>query len=692
MQHSNSLPGLHRKHHSAPSDYRYALMTLHRRVLTAQAAPTVSPPPPVFRHPTIPRLCLPAVTSTTVPSPAMLGTERGIVASGRGRARDRSASHIGGWDIHDPNDFGRSPLPQARRYESPYFSVTETPTASIENLKMYSPLPSINQMHHFQCRATPGNTPVHSAHSMLPSPNRDSLFKLSHSPLSRLPRESRENFEARLPNLDSRASTLSPGAKQRPLSPLRRRRGLRSSTPVRLSGELQPTSPFPPFLIATPPIPDLCCTMSSPSTPGSAQKEDEGHLPLQLDPESSTENGDSDLDSSPHVNVLGKSYDSDSSHSTVEHKWQTVSAPIMASAPKFVVPKLVLPNQPALFGIAHYRPDIPSSLPSSHSGRQMMSSHSPIPSRSPHGNGKRSRWAAEMMRTALKEWAAADRHVSRRVSVSFPLDIALQMPNLKSWTAMERVSSRRTSARVATDRGGSSPSASGRHRHQHVFGLYVENIARLTRERIIYSEDAADMLLCWLKRRNIKILAVDFDNTMTRHHSGGCLDLESRLGARLWRSLSPDMNALGVAAEQAGLPIVCVSFTDNKMKGFFTSSKNNTVAGEELVQLFMQKSGASFSLARIYPFYPRLYQSPHLFQELLQSTGCIAPADAVVMPKSKEFHLLQVCNDFGVAPEEVLLIDDDYNNITAAAASGYMALHVKKGVGLSFTSMSASLQ
>lgn len=82
----------------------------------------------------------------------------------------------------------------------------------------------------------------------------------------------------------------------------------------------------------------------------------------------------------------------------------------------------------------------------------------------------------------------------------------------------------------------------------------------------------------------------------------------------------------------------------------------------------------------------RLYQNSDKLRDLREQ---YALSDGVTVPKSKNFHLELVCGDFNVNPEQVLLIDDDRTNIIEAAKAGYLTLHVRKGLGLSFTSMSA---
>lgn len=149
---------------------------------------------------------------------------------------------------------------------------------------------------------------------------------------------------------------------------------------------------------------------------------------------------------------------------------------------------------------------------------------------------------------------------------------------------------------------------SGPASQQRLFGLFVASMCRLTRERVVMGEDVADFMVAWLKRRGVKVLAVDFDQTITRRHSGGCVDREARSTHRLWRSLSPDMNALGVAAANADMPIVCVTFSDEGMKSLLCGPKQDPerlLAGEGLIQTFMEMSGAAFRISRVYPFYPR---------------------------------------------------------------------------------------
>eukprot|EP01054_Gregarina_sp_Poly1_P004634 Gregarina_sp_Poly_1__4633@NODE_247_length_10750_cov_169_692315_g217_i0_p2_GENE_NODE_247_length_10750_cov_169_692315_g217_i0NODE_247_length_10750_cov_169_692315_g217_i0_p2_ORF_typecomplete_len663_score69_78Acid_PPase/PF12689_7/0_0032HAD_2/PF13419_6/4_3e03HAD_2/PF13419_6/1_2e04HAD_2/PF13419_6/0_0063PGP_phosphatase/PF09419_10/0_053_NODE_247_length_10750_cov_169_692315_g217_i013543342 len=524
-----------------------------------------------------------------------------------------------------------------------------------------------------------------------------------------------------------------PEQSRRPISPLRRRRGLRSSTPVRLSGAAYRTfTPTPTSLSVVPlgtpvscrskhstpfmsppqkttestlPLPDLYCTFSNLSTPVSAARVAEPAVqadsfyrtPPEPDAHTSYTPGSQGVRQAVETQqtVRGEENSDDESTgdddssggSTVvldENRWQVIPNPITP-----IVPKLVLPKQPALFGIAHYRAETSMSSQSRQNSTGILRSpgpRSPLSSKLSPG----SRRIAEQMRHALRMWATSGRTVARRVSVSFPLDI--ELPQMcRVFSGVPPASSRKTSGRLLSDRASSV--GTGRHRHQRVFSLFVETVARLTRERTIYSDDAADMLVCWLKRRNIRVLAVDFDNTITRQHSGGCVDIDSKVCVRLWRSLAPDMNALGVAAEQAGVPVACVSFSDAKMTTclFLAGRERTLLAGDELINLFFQKSGASFSLAKIYSYYPRLYQNRQVFRELQERVGVFMDERVHGMPRSKEFHLFHLCQDFGVLPEEVLLIDDDATNVAEAASAGYMVLHVKKGLGLSFTSMSGEI-
>lgn len=183
---------------------------------------------------------------------------------------------------------------------------------------------------------------------------------------------------------------------------------------------------------------------------------------------------------------------------------------------------------------------------------------------------------------------------------------------------------------------------------------------------------AAGRALCkFLVANGIKMIASDFDLTMTSVHSGGAVAAAAE--NPILTSLSPDFDQWAECASSMGMRICVVTFSDKK---FIPPHINNGLAGRDLVIATLLMSKARFPVEEVYPFYPNFYAEKSEYELLNLKEP---------MHKSKRFHLRKVCHDFQLNPWEVLLLDDTKENCTVAVEDGFLVLcvHGKKGFSYS---------
>eukprot|EP00922_Rhytidocystis_sp_ex-Travisia-forbesii_P025298 GHVS01037129.1.p1 GENE.GHVS01037129.1~~GHVS01037129.1.p1 ORF type:complete len:289 (-),score=80.89 GHVS01037129.1:444-1310(-) len=172
----------------------------------------------------------------------------------------------------------------------------------------------------------------------------------------------------------------------------------------------------------------------------------------------------------------------------------------------------------------------------------------------------------------------------------------------------------------------------------------------------------------------LKVLAVDFDLTMTNKHSGGVLDLASS-SSFLSSAICPAFTHFAQLAQNRGLKICVVTFSDSKLAASNThkdGKRRKWIGGEELVRAAVQQScslqktgGGELNIDKVFGFLPSYYQHQPVYQAL----GLTAPMSA-----DKSFHLSCVYNHYGLSsPTEVLYIDDDLNNCRTAAVHNEQA-------------------
>ncbi|CEM01831.1 unnamed protein product [Vitrella brassicaformis CCMP3155] len=202
---------------------------------------------------------------------------------------------------------------------------------------------------------------------------------------------------------------------------------------------------------------------------------------------------------------------------------------------------------------------------------------------------------------------------------------------------------------------GESPGSKLQHTiRMHMRGNYLKDLTADPRT-------AGKELLVLLHRHGVKVLAMDFDNTMTTVHSGGVVDPHHDSRGVL-TSLSAPVALFANDAHELGFQLCVVTFSDPNSR-----TDDSQLAGESLVQAVMRNANATVPIQRVYPFFPRNYQAPDEYGVL----GLSGP-----MANSKSYHLNRICADFGVKPNEVFLIDDDVRNCLDAMREGYPTLWV----------------
>eukprot|EP00918_Siedleckia_nematoides_P071147 GHVU01155403.1.p1 GENE.GHVU01155403.1~~GHVU01155403.1.p1 ORF type:complete len:438 (+),score=30.45 GHVU01155403.1:198-1511(+) len=204
---------------------------------------------------------------------------------------------------------------------------------------------------------------------------------------------------------------------------------------------------------------------------------------------------------------------------------------------------------------------------------------------------------------------------------------------------------------------------------EFISGRYKESL-----KRDASAASAATALVTYFKERGIKIVAADFDRTMTTVHSGGHINPNVDIRSIL-TSLAPDFNEFGRRVEQEeGLKLVCATFSDE----YTIQSSYSEIAGDALVRAVLKASKADFSVEKVYGFFPDNYQEEQHYQTL----GLSAP-----MTPHKSYHLQRICEEYGCKPGEVVLIDDDARNCADASANGHPAIYVKSREGFCFRSL-----
>ncbi|KAF8819519.1 rhoptry protein ROP9 [Cardiosporidium cionae] len=184
-----------------------------------------------------------------------------------------------------------------------------------------------------------------------------------------------------------------------------------------------------------------------------------------------------------------------------------------------------------------------------------------------------------------------------------------------------------------------------------------------------------DALMETIIKCGIKVLACDFDLTMTTKHSGGSINPQiDRLG--ILSSLSQQFNQFATYAQKKGLHLVVVTFSD----GHLLDDEPDEIAGKELVDAVMKSCGATFTVEKVYGYFPPNWRNSDKFE----SIGLSEP-----MADSKSFHLSRVLQEFDVKHQEVLLVDDDLANCKAAVNEGFLSINVFGGHGFEFCNIKA---
>eukprot|EP00922_Rhytidocystis_sp_ex-Travisia-forbesii_P044154 GHVS01065866.1.p1 GENE.GHVS01065866.1~~GHVS01065866.1.p1 ORF type:complete len:319 (-),score=63.84 GHVS01065866.1:909-1730(-) len=166
----------------------------------------------------------------------------------------------------------------------------------------------------------------------------------------------------------------------------------------------------------------------------------------------------------------------------------------------------------------------------------------------------------------------------------------------------------------------------------------------------------------------LKVLAVDFDLTMTNQHSGGVIELCAASCSFLSSAICPSFLHFAHLAQSRGIKICVVTFSDGKLAEAASSkqkdgARRKWIGGEELVRTAVQrcgqKSAGKLNIDRVFGYLPSQYQQRSSYQPL----GLKSP-----MSRDKSFHLTCLYNHYALnSSAEVLYIDDDLNNCRRAA-------------------------
>ena len=204
--------------------------------------------------------------------------------------------------------------------------------------------------------------------------------------------------------------------------------------------------------------------------------------------------------------------------------------------------------------------------------------------------------------------------------------------------------------------------------------------------------EAAKILVDTLWNHGIRWIATDFDMTMTTVHSHGPVLLGSELHRNVVTSLSSAFNHFATYASQKGMKICIVTFNEKGVIALrtqlpdvesnvsLTEELDDTafLAGEQLIQETMEKSNATFSIERIYAYFPPLYAEKPYYETL----GLTEP-----MHLSKSFHLYSMCRDFNISRNSIVFLDDDMTNCVQAVKEGYLTIHAAFERGFHFSTV-----
>eukprot|EP00920_Eleutheroschizon_duboscqi_P037892 GHVT01090731.1.p1 GENE.GHVT01090731.1~~GHVT01090731.1.p1 ORF type:complete len:166 (+),score=44.21 GHVT01090731.1:70-498(+) len=118
-------------------------------------------------------------------------------------------------------------------------------------------------------------------------------------------------------------------------------------------------------------------------------------------------------------------------------------------------------------------------------------------------------------------------------------------------------------------------------------------------------------------------------------------------------------------AKAAGLKIFVVTFSDEA-----SAKARGQVGGLPLVRRI---AGGKIPFEKVYGFFPPYWNRGRKYEEL----GLALP-----MSNDKSFHLSQVCSDYSLQLEEIVLVDDDLHNCLASAPFLAASIHVASQFGL----------
>ena len=171
-----------------------------------------------------------------------------------------------------------------------------------------------------------------------------------------------------------------------------------------------------------------------------------------------------------------------------------------------------------------------------------------------------------------------------------------------------------------------------------------------------------------IRENNIRLVCFDFDQTAYKGHTGGALDLEiSKLAPTLHRmvhDLSQDFLAMVYALHEAHIHVAIVTFGDAKYNAISLETNTMILGGEPLIRPVLNM-GLSRQTTEQIPIYAL---NPQWRNEEMKHPQ---------FPESKQWHILQAMNHFGISEsKEVLLIDDSDHNISEAASMGHRTILV----------------
>uniref|UniRef100_A0A1E1XGZ7 Putative p36 protein n=1 Tax=Amblyomma aureolatum TaxID=187763 RepID=A0A1E1XGZ7_9ACAR len=183
------------------------------------------------------------------------------------------------------------------------------------------------------------------------------------------------------------------------------------------------------------------------------------------------------------------------------------------------------------------------------------------------------------------------------------------------------------------------------------------------------AKESADKFVTLLENHGFKYIASDFDATMIGKHSGGYCDPEADVD--VLSSVTEHFKAVAERLKRSPIRLVVVTFSDDS----YVKDHPVYISGARMVKKALEFSECDADIEKVYDFYPRFWESPARYKML----GLTAP-----MPKYKEYHLKQICSDFNVKMNEIILLDDDIHNCQNAKEIGAAALHVTRD-GFSLT-------